>query len=275
MITATVLTNHALLVGRALQQAQEEGSGAHSASEVRPDGDPGYFRVGPGDPPFGPPVPPQLSDKDLQLAGIPHPTFTNKHVPYFLVPKGFLLESDPGGAEGEGGRPCQDPASRQSLHQRSLLARRRRHGLQHRPLVDAPWQNEGLRLLPAQRRTHGGDGTRRDFQQSPQNLGSLGRPQHRPSPDRRLLPQHLARAQEGEFTMVLQPNSTLLRQRGISAAVSQVDGEAGREDPPEDEDAREVPDARAKEPKRFADCSHWCLPGLPDTWNELLFASLL
>ncbi|KAG6508536.1 hypothetical protein ZIOFF_033910 [Zingiber officinale] len=40
----------------------------------------------------------------------------------------------------------------------------------------------------------------------------------------------------GEFTMVLQPNSTLLRQ-WISAAVSQVDGEAGREDPPEDEDA--------------------------------------
>ncbi|KMT08217.1 hypothetical protein BVRB_6g142350 [Beta vulgaris subsp. vulgaris] len=24
----------------------------------------------------------------------------------------------------------------------------------------------------------------------------------------------------------------------------------------------------------YADCSHWCLPGLPDTWNRLLFASL-
>lgn len=23
------------------------------------------------------------------------------------------------------------------------------------------------------------------------------------------------------------------------------------------------------------DCSHWCLPGLPDTWNRLLYASLL
>lgn len=22
------------------------------------------------------------------------------------------------------------------------------------------------------------------------------------------------------------------------------------------------------------DCSHWCLPGLPDTWNRLLYASL-
>jgi len=30
-----------------------------------------------------------------------------------------------------------------------------------------------------------------------------------------------------------------------------------------------------KYPDRFADCSHWCLPGVPDTWNELLYASLL
>lgn len=27
-------------------------------------------------------------------------------------------------------------------------------------------------------------------------------------------------------------------------------------------------------PMHRQDCSHWCLPGLPDTWNELLFASL-
>lgn len=24
----------------------------------------------------------------------------------------------------------------------------------------------------------------------------------------------------------------------------------------------------------FVDCSNWCLPGLPDTWNRLLYASL-
>ena len=23
------------------------------------------------------------------------------------------------------------------------------------------------------------------------------------------------------------------------------------------------------------DCSHWCLPGLPDTWNQLLYAALI
>lgn len=30
-----------------------------------------------------------------------------------------------------------------------------------------------------------------------------------------------------------------------------------------------------QEPARYADCSHWCLPGLPDTWNVLLFASFI
>ncbi|KAF8087708.1 hypothetical protein N665_0570s0021 [Sinapis alba] len=27
-------------------------------------------------------------------------------------------------------------------------------------------------------------------------------------------------------------------------------------------------------PRSYADCVHWCLPGLQDTWNELLFAKL-
>ncbi|KAF9597263.1 hypothetical protein IFM89_016404 [Coptis chinensis] len=30
-----------------------------------------------------------------------------------------------------------------------------------------------------------------------------------------------------------------------------------------------------KSPLRFQDCSHWCLPGVPDSWNELLYARLL
>jgi len=28
-------------------------------------------------------------------------------------------------------------------------------------------------------------------------------------------------------------------------------------------------------PDQYGDCSHWCLPGLPDIWNELLYASLV
>ncbi|MBA0870283.1 hypothetical protein Goshw_010327 [Gossypium schwendimanii] len=28
-------------------------------------------------------------------------------------------------------------------------------------------------------------------------------------------------------------------------------------------------------PTRIQDCSHWCLPGVPDTWNELVYTQLL
>ncbi|KAF2602285.1 hypothetical protein F2Q70_00025463 [Brassica cretica] len=28
-------------------------------------------------------------------------------------------------------------------------------------------------------------------------------------------------------------------------------------------------------PDRSSDCSHWCLPGLPDTWNQLFYAALM
>lgn len=30
-----------------------------------------------------------------------------------------------------------------------------------------------------------------------------------------------------------------------------------------------------RQPKSYADCSHWCLPGVPDTWNRLLYASMV
>ncbi|KAF8396953.1 hypothetical protein HHK36_018589 [Tetracentron sinense] len=33
------------------------------------------------------------------------------------------------------------------------------------------------------------------------------------------------------------------------------------------------PEQRAN-PARSADCSHWCLPGLPDTWNQLFYTAL-
>ncbi|XP_015082527.1 protein trichome birefringence-like 42 [Solanum pennellii] len=32
---------------------------------------------------------------------------------------------------------------------------------------------------------------------------------------------------------------------------------------------------KLKTPQSISDCSHWCLPGMPDTWNRLLYASLL
>ncbi len=38
---------------------------------------------------------------------------------------------------------------------------------------------------------------------------------------------------------------------------------------------RDLTDEERKSPLGFQDCSHWCLPGVPDAWNELLFAELL
>lgn len=34
------------------------------------------------------------------------------------------------------------------------------------------------------------------------------------------------------------------------------------------------PSIYAGEGPKYNDCSHWCLPGAPDTWNELLYAAL-
>lgn len=33
-------------------------------------------------------------------------------------------------------------------------------------------------------------------------------------------------------------------------------------------------DKQKAEPSHFADCIHWCLPGVPDTWNRMLYAYL-
>lgn len=33
-------------------------------------------------------------------------------------------------------------------------------------------------------------------------------------------------------------------------------------------------DEQKLNPKKYADCIHWCLPGVPDTWNQLFYAYL-
>ncbi|KAF8665023.1 hypothetical protein HU200_054171 [Digitaria exilis] len=35
-----------------------------------------------------------------------------------------------------------------------------------------------------------------------------------------------------------------------------------------------TPDQQA-DPKTYADCIHWCLPGLPDTWNHFIYAQII
>ena len=33
-------------------------------------------------------------------------------------------------------------------------------------------------------------------------------------------------------------------------------------------------DAQRADPQTFTDCIHWCVPGVPDTWNQILYAHL-
>uniref|UniRef100_A0A2P2Q8X1 Trichome birefringence-like C-terminal domain-containing protein n=1 Tax=Rhizophora mucronata TaxID=61149 RepID=A0A2P2Q8X1_RHIMU len=35
------------------------------------------------------------------------------------------------------------------------------------------------------------------------------------------------------------------------------------------------PSTYAGSGSKLNDCSHWCLAGVPDTWNQLLYAALL
>jgi hypothetical protein len=43
------------------------------------------------------------------------------------------------------------------------------------------------------------------------------------------------------------------------------------------EQSKLTPEEISKQPqwKHDRDCSHWCLPGVPDTWNKLLYASIV
>lgn len=31
-------------------------------------------------------------------------------------------------------------------------------------------------------------------------------------------------------------------------------------------------EAQLANPSSYADCTHWCLPGVPDVWNQILYA---
>lgn len=38
---------------------------------------------------------------------------------------------------------------------------------------------------------------------------------------------------------------------------------------------RPLTEEQKADPTKYADCFHWCIPGVPDVWNELLYARLL
>jgi hypothetical protein len=36
-----------------------------------------------------------------------------------------------------------------------------------------------------------------------------------------------------------------------------------------------ITEAQRQKPSSYADCIHWCLPGVPDVWNQLLYAHIV
>lgn len=34
-------------------------------------------------------------------------------------------------------------------------------------------------------------------------------------------------------------------------------------------------DPKARDPERSSDCLHWCLPGVPDVWNQILYGYIM
>ncbi|CAM0877292.1 unnamed protein product [Alopecurus aequalis] len=36
-----------------------------------------------------------------------------------------------------------------------------------------------------------------------------------------------------------------------------------------------ITEAQRRDPSSYADCIHWCLPGVPDVWNQLLYAHIV
>jgi hypothetical protein len=59
-------------------------------------------------------------------------------------------------------------------------------------------------------------------------------------------------------------NITQLTEHRVDAHVS-VYTEAGGE---------LLTDAQRADPEKYTDCIHWCVPGVPDTWNQILYAHL-
>ncbi|KAL0712198.1 hypothetical protein Bca4012_019176 [Brassica carinata] len=102
-----------------------------------------------------------------------------------------------------------------------------------------------------------------------------------------------------ELTTLQQPwGNVNPAQKPLSGALQKWDLESGglcdADTGPETDKRRMEPDAshnryismkKDSHPSRFRegvtpvdapqDCSHWCLPGVPDTWNEILYVELL
>lgn len=84
------------------------------------------------------------------------------------------------------------------------------------------------------------------------------------------------RATDDQLMKIITATIDGLRQRGIKAQIIDITqlSEYRKDGHPSIYRKQWEPltEEQLSNPKSYADCIHWCLPGVPDAWNELLYA---
>ncbi|XAR73703.1 hypothetical protein NMG60_11007767 [Bertholletia excelsa] len=87
------------------------------------------------------------------------------------------------------------------------------------------------------------------------------------------------RDSDPEMMRMVEAAVTRLRDRGLEAHVLNITQLSEYRKDGHSSIFRKYWDPLTKEqldhPQSYADCTHWCLPGVPDVWNQLLYARLL
>ncbi|URE16066.1 hypothetical protein MUK42_13115 [Musa troglodytarum] len=193
----------------------------------------------------------------------------------------------PGGHRGGTHRPRAEAR----LHPvRCGLAGRRRAGLQHMALVDTQRKKPTMGLCARWRPSSQGHGSVGGLQQGADYVGQMGGCQHQSCRNQSLLQgisPPITRAEWGyERKELLRTNATSKRidlPRWSVPAQGVVTSVLGAMSKPVhllditllSQLRRDAHPSAYSGDHPGMDCSHWCLAGLPDTWNQILYAALL
>ncbi|VAH62140.1 unnamed protein product [Triticum turgidum subsp. durum] len=211
----------------------------------------------------------------------------HRHVPGLRAVGGVLPEHLPGGHR----RRVHRPGAEARLHLRRRVARRRHARLQHLALVDPHRQGPTMGLCARRGSRHERHGPAHGLLQGDVHMGQMGGLERGHLQDQGLLPGHLSDtlsgAQWGESSSSCAhqtqpiagstyPGGPLPAQGAVRNALN------GMSKPVFLLDITLLSQLRRDaHPSAYSgghpgnDCSHWCLAGLPDTWNQILYASLL
>ncbi|KAI4964625.1 hypothetical protein ZWY2020_060111 [Hordeum vulgare] len=81
------------------------------------------------------------------------------------------------------------------------------------------------------------------------------------------------------FARAVEEQARRLGARGVAVRLVKVTGMSERRKDAHPSVHRRqwdpITDAQARDPSSYADCIHWCLPGVPDVWNHLLYAHIV